>query len=54
VIDREQLDHALMLFTRNVDTLLRRRQVEFYEEWNVLAKLSSLIDGRVLPVFYLY
>jgi hypothetical protein len=46
VIDREQLDHALILFTRNVDTLLRRRQVEFREEWNVLAKLSSLIDGK--------
>jgi hypothetical protein len=30
----------------NVDTLLRRRQVEFCEEWNVLAKLSSLIDGK--------
>ena len=46
VIDREQLDHALILFTQNVFTVLCRRQVEFREEWNVLAKLSSLIDGK--------
>jgi hypothetical protein len=46
VIDREHLDHALMLFTQNVFTVLCRRQVEFCEEWNVLAKLSSLIDGK--------
>jgi hypothetical protein len=41
VIDREQLDHALMLFTQNVFTVLRRRQVKFREEGMYLP--SSLL-----------
>jgi hypothetical protein len=50
VVDREQLDHGLMLLSRNADTLLSVRQVDFREEWNVLAKLyrlmNSIINGK--------
>lgn len=50
VIDREQLDHGLVLLTRNADTLLHKNQVGFRDSWNVLAKLdrllSSFIDGK--------
>lgn len=50
VVDREQLDHGLMLLTRNVDSLLRIKQLQFYEDWNILVKLdrlySSIIDGK--------
>lgn len=50
VVDREQLDHGLILLTRNTDTLLRRSQIEYRDGWNVLAKLdrllSSLVEGK--------
>lgn len=44
VVDREQLDHGLVLLTRNADTLLRMRQVDFRDGWNVLAKLDRLLS----------
>ena len=47
VVDREQLDHGLVLLTRNCDDLLRRRQVEFGVEWNILAKLDRLISSLI-------
>ena len=40
VIDREQLDYGLMLLERDVNCLLRTRNVPFRSEWNVL-------DGQV-------
>jgi hypothetical protein len=52
VVDREQLDQGLMLLIRNVESLLRIRQVYFQEDWNILVKLdrlcSSITDGKQL------
>lgn len=49
-VDKEQLDYGLILIMRNADMLLRRSQIEFRSDWNVLAKLdrllSSLVDGK--------
>ncbi|KAL3791214.1 hypothetical protein ACHAW5_007797 [Stephanodiscus triporus] len=50
VIDREQLDYGLTLLDRNVNCLLRIRNVGFRNEWNLLAKIDRLfahvIDGE--------
>ena len=43
VIDREQLDYGLMLLERDVNCLLRTRNVQFRSEWNVLAKMDKLL-----------
>ena len=43
VIDREQLDFGLMLLERDVNCLLRTRNVPFRSEWNVLAKMDKLL-----------
>ena len=43
VIDREQLDYGLLLLERNVNCLLRVRNVPFRNEWNVLAKMEKLL-----------
>ena len=42
-IDREQLDYGLLLLERNVNCLLRVRNVPFRNEWNVLAKMEKLL-----------
>ncbi|KAL3812127.1 hypothetical protein ACHAXA_009386 [Cyclostephanos tholiformis] len=50
VIDREQLDYGLTLLDRNVNCLLRVRQVGFRNDWNLLAKIDRLfahvVDGE--------
>jgi len=50
VIDREQLDYGLTLLDRNVNCLLRVRNVSYRNDWNLLAKIDRLlvhvIDGE--------
>jgi hypothetical protein len=50
VIDREQLDYGITLLDRNVNCLLRVRNVSYSNEWNLLAKIDRLlvhvIDGE--------
>jgi hypothetical protein len=50
VIDREQLDYGITLLDRNVNCLLRVRNISYSNEWNLLAKIDRLlvhvIDGE--------
>ena len=37
------MDYGLMLLERDVNCLLRTRNVQFLSEWNVLAKMDKLL-----------
>jgi len=43
VVEREQLDRGCELLNRNVECLLKMRNVEFRKDWNVLAKIDCLM-----------
>ena len=48
-VDREQLDHGFALLVRNIECLLKTRQIEFNVAWNALAKMKKvfthIVDG---------
>lgn len=43
VVERQQLDHGLFLLERDVDCLLRTRNVDYRRDWNLLAKMDRLL-----------